>query len=214
MHKLSGVILAAGLSSRMGAFKPLMNIGGQPMITHVIGTMRRAGASPIVVVTGHRHDELEAALAGDPDVVCVYNPDYATTQQLESLRLALNTLKGQADRVMISPADVPLVSDTTAQTIRDTDGDFVRPVWHGEYGHPVFLKAEWFDYLMTYDGPGGLRGAMERSGCRLIDQPVEDRGTVLDNDTPADVSTLMAWSKDRTNLDSAADNESNENEAI
>ena len=193
MHKLSGVILAAGLSSRMGAFKPLMDVGGKPMILRVIDLMRSTGAAPIVVVTGHNRQALEVALSPCEDVECVCNPDYATTQQLESLRLALKALAGYTERVMISPADVPLVSVQTARFIRDTDGDFVRPVWRGEYGHPVFLKAAWFDYLMAYDGPGGLRGAMERSGCKLVDLPVEDRGTVLDNDTPQDILRLTEW---------------------
>ena len=196
MHRLSGIILAAGLSSRMGAFKPLMEIGGRPMIAYVVGMMRRAGAAPIVVVTGHNREALEAALAPQADVECVFNPEYATTQQLESLRLAIGALRGRTKRVMISPADVPLVSDATAQRLRDTDGDFVRPIWSGEYGHPVFLKASWFDYLAAYDGPGGLRGAMERSGCRLVDLPVGDRGTVLDNDTPQDVLRLLQWAKE------------------
>ena len=197
MSKLAGIILAAGLSSRMGEFKPLIRVNGETMIGRVIGMMRRCGASPIVVVTGHRHGELEQALSGEPEVELVFNPDYATTQQLESLRLALTVLTGRCDRVMISPADVPLVSDGTAALIRDTEGDFVRPVWHGEYGHPVFLGAEWFVYLQAYDGPGGLRGAMERSGCALVDLPVEDRGTVLDNDTPADLQRLLQWAERR-----------------
>ena len=193
MHRLSGILLAAGLSSRMGAFKPLMDVGGRPMILRVVDLMRSTGAAPIVVVTGHNRQALEEALEGQPGIECVLNPDYASTQQLESLRIALRALAGRTERVMISPADVPLVSPETARFIRDADGDFVRPVWHGEYGHPVFLKAAWFDWLMAYDGPGGLRGAMERSGCRLVDLPVEDRGTVLDNDTPQDIQRLTEW---------------------
>jgi len=89
MHKLSGVILAAGLSSRMGAFKPLMDVGGKPMILRVIDMMHSTGAARIVVVTGHNRQALEAALSPCENVECVCNPDYATTQQLESLRLAL-----------------------------------------------------------------------------------------------------------------------------
>lgn len=195
MYELSGIIPAAGLSSRMGAFKPLMAVAGETMIERVIGMMRRAGAGPILVVTGHNREALEASLAGAADVVCIYNPDYARTQQLESLRLAMARLEGLTQRVMISPADVPMVSDETVAAIRQVDADFVRPIYEGEYGHPVFLKAEWFDYLMKYEGPGGLRGAMERSGCRLVDLRVKDRGTVLDNDTPQDVERLMRWAE-------------------
>ena len=66
MEPLGGIILAAGLSSRMGRYKPLIEVQGRSMIGHVIDRMRGAGASPIVVVTGHRAQELRAQLAGEP----------------------------------------------------------------------------------------------------------------------------------------------------
>lgn len=192
MGKLAGVILAAGLSSRMGAYKPLLLVDGTSMIGHVVAMMQAAGADPILVVTGYRHEELEGHLRG-AGVQCVYNPEYATTQQLDSLCLALAELEGQCERVMISPADVPLVEHKTVDALLAMEGDFVRPVYHGEVGHPVLLGAEWIPYLRAYDGPGGLRGAMERSGCDLRELEVEDRGIVLDNDTPQDLERLLRW---------------------
>lgn len=109
MSRLGGVILAAGLSSRMKQFKPLMMIDGKSMIRHVIDLMRGAGAETIVVVTGHNRARIEAHLA-DAGVLFAFNPDYAHTQQLESLRIGLSALHGHVDRILISPADVPLVS--------------------------------------------------------------------------------------------------------
>lgn len=195
MSRLAGIVLAAGLSSRMGAFKPLMEVDGRAMILRVIDGMKGAGASPVVVVTGHRHEELEAFLAGE-GVEFAFNPDYAVTQQLESLRVGLAAVEDRAERVMISPADVPLVSPATIARLAATPGDFVRPVWFGEVGHPVFLSSAFIPYLMTYDGPGGLRGAMEHHpACDLRNVSCEDRGTVLDNDTRADFDRLLAWRK-------------------
>ena len=193
MSRLAGIVLAAGLSSRMGAFKPLMEVDGRAMILRVIDGMKGAGASPVVVVTGHRHEELEAALSCE-GVEFAFNPDYAVTQQLESLRVGLAAVEGRAERIMISPADVPLVSPATIARLAATPGDFVRPVWHGGVGHPVFLSSAFIPYPMTYDGPGGLRGAMERHpACDLRNVSCEDRGTVLDNDTRADFDRLLAW---------------------
>lgn len=63
MSRLGGMILAAGLSSRMKQFKPLMEIDGKSMIRHVIDLMHGAGAETIVVVTGHNHVLIEAACA-------------------------------------------------------------------------------------------------------------------------------------------------------
>lgn len=106
MEPLGGIILAAGLSSRMGRYKPLIEVQGRSMIGHVIDRMRGAGASPIVVVTGHQSELLRQSLEGEA-VEFVHNPDYAHTQQLESLRLGLCVLKGRCARVLISPADGP-----------------------------------------------------------------------------------------------------------
>ena len=54
MAELAGLILAAGTSSRMGAFKPMLQVDGQTMIRRVADMMRRAGAGPVAVVTGYR----------------------------------------------------------------------------------------------------------------------------------------------------------------
>ena len=194
MSKLGGVILAAGMSSRMKQFKPLMQVDGKSMIRHVVDLMHGAGAETVVVVTGHNRELIEAHLQ-DAGVLFAFNPDYAHTQQLESLRIGLAALSGRADRILISPADVPLVSPKTVRALLALKGDFVRPMYHGEAGHPVVLDAALIPMLMTYSGPGGLRGAVENSPCTLTELNVTDQATVLDNDTPEDFERLKAFSK-------------------
>ena len=194
MSKLGGVILAAGMSSRMKQFKPLMQVDGKSMIRHVVDLMHGAGAETVVVVTGHNRELIETHLQ-DAGVLFAFNPDYAHTQQLESLRIGLAALSGRADRILISPADVPLVSPETVQALLALKGDFVRPMYHGEAGHPVVLDAALIPMLMTYSGPGGLRGAVENSPCTLTELNVTDQATVLDNDTPEDFERLKAFSK-------------------
>ena len=194
MSKLGGVILAAGMSSRMKQFKPLMQVDGKSMIRHVVDLMHGAGAETVVVVTGHNRELIETHLQ-DAGVLFAFNPDYAHTQQLESLRIGLSALSGRADRILISPADVPLVSPETVQALLALKGDFVRPMYHGEAGHPVVLDAALIPMLMAYSGPGGLRGAVENSPCTLTELNVTDQATVLDNDTPEDFERLKAFSK-------------------
>ena len=64
----AAVIVAAGLSSRMGRFKPLLVLNGKPMIRHVIDTLRAHGVAQLVIVTGSNADALETALCPDTDV--------------------------------------------------------------------------------------------------------------------------------------------------
>ena len=194
MEKLAGVILAAGLSSRMGAFKPLLEIDGVSMVRCVIQLMRGAGANPVVVVTGHRRRELEEHLQG-AGVELVHNPDYASTQQLDSLRLALARLEGRCGRLLVSPADIPLVRPETVEALLRTPGEFVRPVCRGRGGHPVLLSGDLIPALLRYDGPDGLRGAIQQSGCAVRNVEVEDGGVLMDNDTPEDFAKTLEWSK-------------------
>ncbi|MGB8261933.1 MAG: NTP transferase domain-containing protein [Terracidiphilus sp.] len=58
MPRIGAIVLAAGYSSRMGRFKPLLPLNGSPAILAVLGLLRRAGIEQIVVVTGHRAEDL------------------------------------------------------------------------------------------------------------------------------------------------------------
>ena len=185
MEKLAGIILAAGLSSRMGDFKPLLEIGGQSMIRRVAALLQNAGADPVIVVTGHRHEDLTAHLAGC-GVCFVHNPNYASTQQLDSLRLALMALPKDCERVLVTPADIPLVKPDTVKSLLSAEGDFIRPRRGERTGHPVLLSAKLIPWLLRYNGPGGLKGAIAHSGCAVRDISVEDPGVLMDNDTPND----------------------------
>lgn len=195
-NEMAGLILAAGLSSRMGDYKPLIEIDGRSMIGHVIDTMRYAGIQKIVVITGYRQEELREHLK-EEGVTFVHNPDYATTQQMDSLKLGISALKGQYRRIMISPADVPLIEEKTVDMLLRQEGDFIRPLFRGEPGHPVLLNAEWIDYLIAYDGPAGLRGAVEcNTQMRLVNVEVPDKGVILDNDTKEDLEHLLQWKRE------------------
>lgn len=190
MTELAGLILAAGLSSRMGAFKPTLPVGGQSMIRRVADMMRRSGASPIVVVTGFRGEELERHLEG-LDLRFVRNERYYETQMLDSLLLGLEQLPANTRRVLLSPADIPLVAPETVDALLAAEGEFVRPLFRDKPGHPVVLSRSIFPALKSFHGEGGLKGAVNALGVPITDVPVEDRGTLLDCDTREEYDALL-----------------------
>lgn len=199
MGKTGGLILAAGLSSRMGDYKQLMKIKDRSMVGCVVDMMKDAGAEIIVVVTGYRHEELEASLKNDR-VEFVFNPDYATTQQLDSVKLGLSALKDRCDRIIISPADIPMVKAETVKKLLKLKGDVIRPVYYGEPGHPIIFNAEKCLHIMNYNGPEGLRGAIERSDFSITELDVEDRGVVIDNDTKQDFERMLIWYSEKETI--------------
>lgn len=191
--KLGGVILAAGLSSRMGSFKPLIEIEGRSMIKRVVDMMRWAGAETIVIVTGYRREDLEAHLA-DENVEFAYNAEYSSSQQLDSLKIGLAALEGHFSKIIMSPVDIPMVNQKTVRKLAEKEGDFIRPVYEGRAGHPVFIKGDWIPYIMEYDGPRGLRGAIESNENIIVHNiEVSDEGVLLDNDTQEDLKYLFQF---------------------
>lgn len=94
-RRIGGLIPAAGLSSRMGDFRPLMPLRGKTLIENTIDSLLLCGAAPNVVVLGRRGRDLEAILKsryiGD-GVITVFNPDYAATDMLTSVKLWLDAL--------------------------------------------------------------------------------------------------------------------------
>jgi molybdenum cofactor cytidylyltransferase len=83
--------LAAGLSRRMGRFKLTLPWGASTVIGQVVATLNAAGVTEIVAVTGHRADEVAAALAGT-GAKLVFNPDYATGEMLSSIQAGLRAV--------------------------------------------------------------------------------------------------------------------------
>lgn len=197
MSELAGLILAAGVSSRMGAFKPMLTVDGQTMIRRVVEMMRRAGADPVVAVTGYRGELLEEHLA-DTGVRFVRNERYFETQMLDSLLLGLEQLPEETRRVLLSPADIPLVEPGTVEALLSAQGEFVRPVFHGTPGHPVVLSRSMFPGLRAYTGSGGLRGAVGALGICVTDVPVEDPGIALDSDTRDGYTALLKYRRKQT----------------
>ena len=82
------LIVAAGKSSRMGDFKPMLQLGSISIAQRVINNFRQAGISKIVVVTGYRADVLERHLASN-NVIFLRNEDYASTHMFDSVRIGL-----------------------------------------------------------------------------------------------------------------------------
>ena len=127
----------------MGAFKPLLDLGGKPLICRTLDSLRAGGCGKIFIVTGHRADELEAAAAA-PDVHFVRNPDYASTGMLESVQKGLFELlrEDPPDFVILLPGDVPLVNSDTMHALKEAARNgaaIARPSHQGKAGHPVLL---------------------------------------------------------------------------
>ena len=185
----SAVIAAAGLSSRMHEFKPMVCLGKDTFILGVIHTLQEAGVQDIVVVAGYRADTLKKHLEGTGVILCE-NRDYASTKMYDSFRLGLKALPRPADGFFLMPGDVPLVRSDTVRVMASSGATVARPVFEGTVGHPTYFAAPCLEPLLAYSGENGLRGAILALGFPVTDIPVDDRGVILDADTREDLKTL------------------------
>ena len=190
--QVGAVIVAAGMSSRMGDFKPMLNIGSISIAQRIVATFHQAGVTKIVVVTGYNAQLLERHLANN-GLVFLRNEDYATTQMFDSARIGLNWLKDKCDKILFTPVDIPLFTAMTVTSLIESGAELACPVCEGRTGHPLLISASLAGRLLEDSGEGGMQGAIGRCGAEMTLVPVEDPGVLHDADTPDDYKALLRY---------------------
>ena len=191
---IAAIVLAAGLSSRMGALKPLLRLGEEIVIGRVIQAARDAGVDRIHVVVGHRAEEIVPHVLR-MGAIPVLNPGY-TAGMLSSIKAGITSLDENTSGCLLMPVDIPLVRPTTVIRVIEEalrgDALFVHPVFLGERGHPPFIARELFAELLAADGSEGACAILSRHEREAVEVAVFDEGCLRDMDTPRDHRELNA----------------------
>lgn len=188
----AALIVAAGMSSRMGDFKPMLSIGSITIAQRVIANFHQAGIGKIVMVTGYQAVTLERHLSGS-GVIFLRNDHYETTQMFDSVKIGLEYLMGKCDRVLFTPVDVPLFTAETVRRLLASEAALACPVCDDQQGHPLLISAALLPKILSDCGEQGLKGAVSRCGAALTAVAVDDPGTLRDADTPEDYSALVEY---------------------
>ena len=194
MSTFSAVIPAAGLSSRMGRFKPLLPLDGGTVLSRCIRLFRECGVERIVVVTGKRADDV-AACAMDAGAMAVHNPAFEEGMY-SSVLAGVRALRSAGEPFFMLPADIPLVRPTTVRRLmieyERTRPSVLYPRFGGERGHPPIISGELIPAILAHTGEGGLRAVLDRFEESARDLDVVDFGTVHDLDHPEDYDLALA----------------------
>lgn len=188
---IGALILAAGQSRRMGAFKPLLPLRGQTVIENTVMSALTGGCASVTVVTGCRAAEVEAVLYRrfGGSVRCVRNPAYAATDMLRSAQIGVKALTA-CGAFFLLPGDMPAVTGDTFARLRQARGDdrpaVVFPTLEGYRKHPPLIDARLIPDILAFDGEGGLRALWQRYEGQIRSVPVDDAGVWVDLDTPED----------------------------
>jgi molybdenum cofactor cytidylyltransferase len=192
---VAGIVLAAGLSTRMGRNKMLIEMAGEPLVRRAARVAVDAGLSPVVVVIGHEADRARAAI-GDLECRPVVNADYREGVRT-SVRAGVLALPGSAPAAVVMLADMPLVTSGMLSVLVERYRVAAAPLVVSRYGEvnapPTLYDRRLFPELTALEGPGCGKRVVERhrDEAVVVDWAIE----VLDDlDEPGDVERLAAHS--------------------
>jgi len=190
---VSGIVLAAGMSQRLGRPKQLLPVGGRCLLRCVVDAALASRLDEVVVVLGHSAAAVRAALAceSEPRVSLVVNPDFASGQS-SSLRCGLGAADPRARAAAILLGDQPGIAPDLIDTILDaflaSDRPGARPIYPdagGTPGHPVLLAREIWPAVEAESGDRGARALFRDRPEWLLKIPVAG-SPPTDIDTPED----------------------------
>jgi len=187
--RIGAVVLAAGLSSRMGVQKLLLPWKESTVIATVVDTLIQAGIEPIAVVTGRDADRVAGEISGR-DVNTVINPDFANGNMVDSLRTGLRCLAGRVDAALMVLGDQPQMQVETILALvtawKENPEKLCIPSWQMRRGHPWIIPVEmWSDLFLLIDSQT-MRDFINMHIRDIHYVLVESNSILADLDTPED----------------------------
>lgn len=188
MSDVVGIVPAAGLSTRMGRSKPLLDADGRSFLDRVVGALAGGGCDPVTVVV-RDDDGPEAKLGRKAGAEILVNPD-PSDGPVSSLREALRSLDPGVEGCAFCPADHPRIDPGTVDRLRrvflESDAPVVVPRHDSRRGHPVFFRSILFPEFLEEHLPEGARTVIRRHADEVLEVDVDDSGVLVDIDTPGE----------------------------
>jgi molybdenum cofactor cytidylyltransferase len=195
-RNIAALVLAAGRSIRMGAINKLIaEIGGKPLVRIAAEQALASRAKPVIAVTGHERERVEAALAGLP-VRFVHNADYAEGLGT-SLKAGIAAVPADADGAIVCLGDMPqvdagLIDKLVAAFDPERGALVVVPTFDGRRGNPVVWSRRFFHDLMSIQGDIGARHLIGSYAEAVVEVAVDGEAALTDVDTPESFSSVKA----------------------
>jgi molybdenum cofactor cytidylyltransferase len=195
---ITAIILAAGLSTRMGRPKMILPWGETTVIGHVVATYIQAGIDGIVVVTGASHMEVEAAVSeGSWKMVrTVYNPRYTEDDMLVSLRAGMAVLGDEVDAMLVGLGDQPQIEADVVRSLVElylTRGaPLIVPSYHLHRGHPWLVHRSLWPTLLSAPPGSTMRDFLHACSQQITYLTLDTATIISDLDTPEDYARLSA----------------------
>ena len=193
LSKITAIIPAAGYSSRMGLFKPLLTIGSSLVIEKSVATFREAGINDIRVIVGHKAHLLLPVLER-LGVKIIVN-EYFEHGMYTSVQKGVKTLDNDSEAFFFLPVDYALVKPDTVRRLMhvyaEKPCDVIYPVYMERSGHPPLISADFKEAILSKKPIGGLKELLTQTAQETIEVSVDDKGILLDMDSETDYLNLI-----------------------
>ncbi|MEC6796418.1 NTP transferase domain-containing protein [Photobacterium sp. S4TG1] len=185
------VIPAAGLSSRMGAWKPMLPYCGRTLldisIEHAL-----VCCSKVIVVAGYRSDELMRRYQHHPQILVVVNPDYQQGM-LSSIQTGIKAVT--SSRFFITHADMPCIDPHVfTQLLKASHTGVIFPGNQDQTGHPVFIDATLIPRILALPATAKMKQVLQTGEEQYL-QLDASSGIYHDIDTPEKYQQLLQTCK-------------------
>lgn len=187
---VGAVVLAAGMSRRMGSPKVLLPwTEHKTILEHILDQLLLAKMQHITVVTGHRADDVRP-LAAHIGAEVTLNPDYATGEMLSSLKAGLQAMPPHISAALVVLGDQPRIQPRViAQVLTayaEGAGDIVAPSYRMRRGHPILIDRRYWQDILNLPPDGAPRDVINRHQDRVGYVNVDTDSVLRDIDTPDD----------------------------
>lgn len=190
MGHISAIVLAAGESTRMRRLKALLPWRGSTLVEYQVYSLLRAGVSQVVLVVGHRGEEVAAPVRGRPDVEVAFNGEYRLGKTT-SVKAGLRLVAPSATGVLVLAVDQPRPAHMLESLVKahlERDALITCPVYRGHTGHPLIFASSLLPELMSITEAGeGLREVTLRYRDETHRLEVDTPVVTLDVNSPEDV---------------------------
>lgn len=191
---MAAVIVSAGLSSRMGRFKPLLPFGDQTAVEIVIRAFVNCRVAPVIVVGGHRFGDLQKVVS-KTTARCTYNPNFRQGM-FSSFKHGICTLPENINALFAHPVDIPLIAPQVVprmiNAFEQQPDTVIYPCYQGALGRPVLIPADLIAEILASADRGGLRVILKAHADRFRFVEVTHPGILGDMDEIEDYERLRA----------------------
>jgi molybdenum cofactor cytidylyltransferase len=187
-RSVGALVLAAGMSRRMGQPKVLMPwANGKPIIEHILDQLILARLDHISVVTGHRAAEVNA-VAAKLDIPTVFNPEFATGEMLSSVKAGLRAMPEHVAAALIVLGDQPRIQPRVITQVLSTyaegANEIVAPSYKQRRGHPILIDRRLWAEILALPPDGAPRDVINAHADRIAYVDVDTDSVLSDVDTP------------------------------